>query len=97
MSNSGGTEAISAGRRERGHAGARDIGARSSRDEAESFDENIVERLDVCLQRHADRVVAVVLGPVTLGSRAEIDHLTEDAVVLHSKELCIGCGYCFYA
>lgn len=22
---------------------------------------------------------------------------TEDGVVLHSKELCIGCGYCFYA
>ncbi len=29
-------------------------------------------------QRHPDRVVAVVLGPVTLGSRADIDHLTED-------------------
>ena len=24
-------------------------------------------------------------------------YTTEDAVVLHSKELCIGCGYCFYA
>lgn len=28
-------------------------------------------------QRHADRVIAVVLGPVSTGSRAEIDHLTE--------------------
>src|SRR5438552_1465671 len=24
-------------------------------------------------------------------------YTTEDAVVLHSKDLCIGCGYCFYA
>ncbi len=24
-------------------------------------------------------------------------YTTVDAVVLHSKELCIGCGYCFYA
>jgi formate dehydrogenase iron-sulfur subunit len=24
-------------------------------------------------------------------------YTTADAVVLHSKELCIGCGYCFYA
>ena len=24
-------------------------------------------------------------------------YTTDDAVVLHSKELCIGCGYCFYA
>ncbi len=28
-------------------------------------------------QRHPDRVIAVVLGPVSTGSRAEIDHLTE--------------------
>src|SRR5712672_77014 len=24
-------------------------------------------------------------------------YTTEDAVVLHSKDICIGCGYCFYA
>jgi proline iminopeptidase len=29
-------------------------------------------------QLHRQRVIAVVLGPVTLGTRAEIDHLTED-------------------
>ena len=27
----------------------------------------------------------------------DVFYQTDDGVVLHSKELCIGCGYCFYA
>ena len=27
----------------------------------------------------------------------DVFYQTEEGVVLHSKDLCIGCGYCFYA
>ena len=35
--------------------------------------------------------------PLRRGLPGELHFLDRDGVVLHSKDLCIGCGYCFYA
>jgi formate dehydrogenase iron-sulfur subunit len=36
-------------------------------------------------------------APVHGGLPVDCFYKTADGVVLHDKDLCIGCGYCFYA